>query len=124
MASTRLYRLDHCSQYYIVWITKYRGRVLADKYISSRGGSAFGGKAELKRIFKQVCRWKGFVLLAWHVGDEHVHLHLIIPPKYSISYAICILKSKSSGWIKKKDQKDTIRKLVGAWLLCFHCWYQ
>ena len=98
MASTRLYKLDHCTylcQYHIVWITRYRGRVLADTYI----------KAELKRIFKQVCRWKGLIPLAWHVGDEHIHLHLIIPPKYSVSYSICVLKSKSSGWLKKKTKK-------------------
>ena len=98
MASTRLYRLDHCTylcQYHIVWICKYRSRVLTDRFI----------KAELKRIFKQVCRWKDFIPLAWHIGEEHVHLHLIIPPKYSVAYAICVLKSKSSGWLKKKTKK-------------------
>ena len=86
----RLYQLEHCTytcQYHLVWTVKYRDKVLADKFI----------KAELKRIFKTVCSWKGFVPLEWHVGDEHIHLHLVIPPKYSVSYAVQILKGKSSS---------------------------
>lgn len=98
MVNYRLYKLDHCTylcQYHLVWIPKYRGKILADKYI----------KAELKRIIKTICRWKGFKPLAWHIGDEHVHLHIVIPPKHSISYAVSVLKSKTSAWIKKKNKK-------------------
>ena len=93
----RLYNLEHCTyvcQYHLVWATKYRGK-LFDTYI----------KAEMKRIFKAICRWKGFTPLQWHVGDEHVHLYIIIPPKFSVSYAVQILKGKSSSWIKKKTKK-------------------
>ena len=68
---------------------------MADSYI----------KAELKKIFKQICQWKGFGIVAWHVGDEHIHLYVIIPPKYSVAYAVNVLKGKSSGWIKKKSKK-------------------
>ena len=68
---------------------------MADMYI----------KAELKRIFKLICRWKGFQILAWHIGDEHIHLYASIPPKYSVAYAMAILKGKSSAWIKKKSSK-------------------
>ena len=42
---------------------------------------------------------------AWHIGDEHIHLYVGIPPKYSISYALAILKAKSSAWLKKKTKK-------------------
>ena len=62
-------------------------------------------KAEFKRIFKVICRWKGFKIYAWHIGDEHIHLFIAIPPKYSVSYALSILKGKSSAWIKKKTKK-------------------
>ena len=95
---TKLYKLEHCTyvcQYHIVWTPRYRGKILSDNYI----------KAELKRIFKFICKWKGFKIVQWHIGDEHIHLYIIIPPKYSISYAICVLKSKSSGWLKKKTKK-------------------
>ena len=95
MSNGRLYQLNHCTylcQYHLVWTSKYRGKVLADVFI----------KQELKRIFKVICKWKGFNILAWHVGDEHIHLFITIPPKYFVSYAVLILKGKSSAWIKKK----------------------
>ena len=98
MSNRKLYQLSHCTylcQYHLVWTTRYRGKVLADDFI----------KQELKRIFKTICKWKGFTILAWHVGDEHIHLFLSIPPKYSVSYAVLALKGKSSAWIKKKTTK-------------------
>ena len=93
-----LYQLDHCTyhcSYHVVWTPRYRGKVLADKYI----------KQELQRMFKQIAQWKGLRIYAWHIGDEHIHLHIGIPPKYSIAYVIQILKSKTSGWLKKKTKK-------------------
>jgi putative transposase len=98
MTNSRLYQLDHCTYYcwyHIVWTPKYRGKVLADKYI----------KQELKRIFKAIAKWKEFKIKAWHIGDEHIHLYILIPPKYSVSCAASILKGKSSSWIKKKTKK-------------------
>ena len=98
MTNRRLYQLDHCTyhcDYHVVWIPKYRGKVMADTYI----------KQELMRLFKSICKWKGFVIRAWHVGDEHIHLVISIPPKHSVSYAIGVLKGKSSAWIKKKTKK-------------------
>lgn len=95
---TLLYQLEHCTyhcSYHIVWTPRFRGKVLADNYI----------KAELKRMFKQIARWKGLIIYAWYVGDEHIHLHISIPPKYSIAYVIQIFKGKTSGWIKKKTKK-------------------
>jgi len=94
----RLYNLSHCTyicQYHIVWVTKYRGKTLNDPYI----------KQEMKRIIRTIAHWKGFILIQWHIGAEHVHLYIIIPPKYSVAYAVCVLKSKTSGWIKKKTNK-------------------
>ena len=98
MTTRRLYQLSHCTyecQYHLVWTPKYREKVLADTYI----------KQELKRIFKQIAKWKGFTIHEWHVGDEHIHLFVTIPPKYSVAYAMSIIKGKSSAWIKKKTKK-------------------
>lgn len=61
-------------------------------------------KQGLKRIFKLIAKWKGYKILAWHIGADHVHLYIIIPPKDSISYAVSILKGKSSAWLKKKNK--------------------
>jgi putative transposase len=68
---------------------------MADTYI----------KLELKRMFKFIAKWKGLKILEWHIGDEHIHLYITIPPKYSVSYIIQILKTKTSTWIKKKTKK-------------------
>jgi len=98
MTNGRIYNLSHCTyhcEYHLVWTPKYRGKVLAGTYI----------KQELKRIFNSICKWKEFEIKQWHTGDEHIHLYISIPPKYSISYAISILKGKSSAWIKKKNKK-------------------
>ena len=69
MANRRIYQQNHATyscQYHIVWTTRYRGNILSDKYI----------KQEFKRIFKQICKWKGFPIHAWHIGDEHIHLYV------------------------------------------------
>ncbi|MFH1711869.1 MAG: IS200/IS605 family transposase [Patescibacteria group bacterium] len=98
MSNRRLYSLNHSTydcQYHIVWITKWRGKVLTDKYI----------KSELKSMFRRIADWKGLTILSWHVGDEHVHIILTIPPKYSVAYVIQVLKGKTSSWIKKKTKK-------------------
>lgn len=98
MSNARIYQLSHCTyvcKYHLVWTTKYHGKVLADKHI----------KQELKRILKMVCRWKGFPIHAWHIGDEHIHMYITIPPKYSVSYATSVIKGKTSAWIKKKTTK-------------------
>ena len=89
MSDYTIYQQGHCTytcQYHIVWITKYRKALLKNKSI----------KQEITRILKLICKWKGFTILAWHIGAEHIHLYIIIPPKYSISYAMSIIKGKSS----------------------------
>jgi putative transposase len=95
---TKCYQLDHCTyncSYHIVWTPRFRGSVLAPTFI----------KAELKREFKQIAHWKGLIIYAWHIGDDHIHLYLGIPPKYSVSYIIQVLKGKTSLWLKKKTRK-------------------
>ena len=96
--SRKLYQLSHVTyscDYHIVWICKYRGKIMTDIYI----------KRQLKKIFKTICKWKGWKIQAWHIGDDHIHLYLSIPPKWSISYVMSVLKSKSSSWIKKNTTK-------------------
>lgn len=94
----RLYQQSHCTwvcDYHIVWCPKYRGKVLGDKYI----------KLELMKMFKYIAKWKKLQIHAWHIGEEHIHLYISIPPKYSVAYVIQVLKGKTSMWIKKKTKK-------------------
>jgi REP element-mobilizing transposase RayT len=66
MSNGRLYaQQSHCTytcQYHLVWTPKYRGKVLAEKYI----------KQELKRIFKMICAWKGFTVQLLGFAAEDV----------------------------------------------------
>lgn len=79
----------------MVWTPRYRGKVMVSKYI----------KDEFERIFKTISKWKHFVVHECYVADDHIHLFITIPPKHSVSYALSILKGKSSSWIKKKTKK-------------------
>ena len=109
----RLYQLDHTTwvcDYHFVWCPKYRGKVLQDTYI----------KNNLKKMFKFIAKWKGLHIHAWHIGDEHIHLHISIPPKYSVSYIVQILKGKSSSWIKKKNKKVSKGNTLGTRILCIY----
>lgn len=94
----RLYQQTHCTwvcDYHMVWCPKYRGPILKDTYI----------KQELKRMFKYIAQWKELHIHAWHIGDEHIHLFVSIPPKYSAAYIAQVLKGKTSMWLKKKTKK-------------------
>jgi putative transposase len=94
----RLYKQSHATwvcDYHLVWCPKYRGKILTDKFI----------KLELKRMFKYIAKWKELSIHAWHVGDEHIHLFLSIPPKYSAAYIVQVMKGKTSMWLKKKAKK-------------------
>ncbi len=94
----RIYQLSHTTyicQYHLVWATKYRIGYLKSEWV----------KEEMKRILKLIAKWKKVPIHSWHIGEDHVHLYVTIPPKYSVSYTVEILKGKSSSWIKKKTKK-------------------
>jgi len=76
---------------------------MADKYI----------KQVLRNIFKQIAKWKELKIYAWHIGDEHIHLYISVPPKFSVAYVVGILKGKSSAWLKKKTKKIPLGSFWG-----------
>ncbi|MCP4633073.1 MAG: IS200/IS605 family transposase [candidate division Zixibacteria bacterium] len=81
-------------KYHIVFTPKYRGKILHGHVAQ-----------ELRRIIKLVCHWKGFEIIEGSICTDHIHLVIIIPPKHSVSYAMSIIKGKSSSWVKKKNKK-------------------
>lgn len=91
--------LSHCFydlKYHIVWTPKYRGKVLGSAKV----------KGELRRIFESICKWKHWEILELNIQDDHIHLCIILTPRDSVSYAMQILKGKSSAWLKKKIKRD------------------
>jgi len=90
--------LSHCFydlKYHFVWTPKYRGKVLDSDKI----------KSELKRIFESICRWKSWEIIELSIQEDHIHMCLLITPRESVSYAMQILKGKSSAWMKKKIKR-------------------
>ena len=72
-------------KYHIVFTPKYRRKVI---YYQLR--------ADIQKIIKDLCKWKGIEIVEGHMMSDHVHLLLSIPPKYSISQIMGYLKGKSA----------------------------
>lgn len=71
--------------YHIVWITKYRKKVLKDE-IGLR----------LRDIIRQICNTEKVSILKGAIGDDHVHILLEIPPYNAVSRIVQHLKGESS----------------------------
>ena len=87
----KLSHVTYDCRYHIVWITKYRFKVIDEKI-----------KTELKWNIKQTCDWKCIEIIRGTVGENHVHLYVQIPPKYSISEVMKWIKGKSAEKLLKK----------------------
>ena len=72
-------------KYHIVFIPKYRQKVIYGKLRSKIG-----------TILRELCRQKGVELLEGKAMSDHIHLCLSIPPKYSVSHVVGYLKGKSA----------------------------
>ena len=80
------------TEYHIVWTTKYRHSCLLSviKMIFLR-----------RTIAKIVGEIKGCELVECHVGGDHIHLVLIIPPKYAVSDVVGKIKGRTSSELLK-----------------------
>jgi putative transposase len=72
-------------QYHIVFIPKYRKKVLYGQL-----------KRDVRDILTALCKYKDVEIISGAVCSDHVHLSLSIPPKLSISSFMGYLKGKST----------------------------
>jgi putative transposase len=80
------------TQYHIVWITKYRRRILNP-----------GMRGYLRKLFPKVMRsMPGCEIVEYNVQVEHVHMVMVIPPKYAVSDVIGRVKGYTSSRMRKK----------------------
>lgn len=84
-------------KYHIVWCPKYRFKILKGKVADS-----------VREIIWQLCEWKKLGILEGNVQEDHIHLVISIPPKYSISEVVGFLKGKSA--IKIFDRHLELKK--------------
>lgn len=72
-------------KYHLVWITKYRKKVLVGK-VAER----------VRAIIREICKQNEVEILKGHVSKDHVHLFVSVPPYLSVSSLMQSLKGKSS----------------------------
>ena len=70
-------------KYHIVFTPKYRRKII---YYELR--------ADIQKIIKDLCKWKGVKIIEGHMMPDHIHLLVEIPPKMSVSQIYGILKRK------------------------------
>jgi len=74
------------AQYHLVWCPKYRKQLFAQSYLRVRATELFG----------EIAAEYGFTILELEVAEDHVHLFVSFPPKYSIRDVIRTMKSISA----------------------------
>ena len=72
-------------KYHIVWITKYRKKVLVG-VIAER----------IRELLRGICKENDVEIIKGHVSRDHVHLLVSVPPHLAISKLVQYMKGKSS----------------------------
>ena len=79
-------------QYHIVWTTRFAKKVLGkgvQKYL----------EIEIGEVREYHSNWE---IVSISVGEEHVHLSIEFPPRYSGSYVVETIKKNTSRRLKRK----------------------
>ena len=79
------------NKYHLVWITKYRKKVLIGK-IGSRA----------REIIRQVCEKYGVEIIRGNISPEHVHIFVSIPPHHAVSKIVQNIKGRSSRILQQE----------------------
>ena len=91
MDSSSLSHTKWKCQYHIVFIPKYRRKVMYGNV-----------KADVREVLKKLCEFKKVEIVEGAVCADHVHLCVSIPPKLSVSEFVGYLKGKSALMIFDK----------------------
>lgn len=78
--------------YHIVFLPKYRRKVLTNQQISQK----------LKETFVEIANGYDFLIDTMEVVDDHVHLFLSAPPRYSPAQIVQMTKSISARVLRKE----------------------
>ncbi|MEO7905588.1 MAG: IS200/IS605 family transposase [Saprospiraceae bacterium] len=81
-------------KYHIVWITKYRKKVLMG-VIAER----------VRELFRGICKENEVEIIKGHVSRDHVHLLVSVPPHLAISKLVQYLKGKSSYKLMSENKE-------------------
>jgi putative transposase len=80
------------TEYHIVWIPKYRRRILNP-----------GVRGYLNKLFPKVLReLPGCEIVEMHIQVDHLHVVMVIPPKYTVSSVIGRIKQFTAKHLREK----------------------
>ena len=80
------------TEYHIVWIPKYRRHILNP-----------GVKGYLSELFPKVLRgMPGCEILEHNIQVDHIHLLMVIPPKYAVSVVVGQMKQYTASHLREK----------------------
>ena len=80
------------TEYHIVWIPKYRHRILNP-----------GVKGYLVKLFSKIIeQLPGCEIIRCNIQPDHIHMLMIIPPKYAVSRVVGKMKGMTSSELRKK----------------------
>jgi putative transposase len=82
------------AKYHLVWCPKYRKKILTNDI-----------QMRVYELFIEIADHFDFEIDRCAVSEDHVHVLLSFPPRYSVSKVVGILKSISSSKIFKEFQK-------------------
>ena len=79
-------------KYHFVWTPKYRKNILDDTE----------ARKFVKEVFQRVAEQYEFEIDTMEIMEDHVHIFLVAPPRYSPARIVQILKSISAREVFKK----------------------
>ena len=80
------------TEYHIVWITKYRRRILNP-----------GITAYLSKLFPKILKsMPGCEIIEQNIQPEHIHMLMLIPPKYAVSEVVGEMKQHTAARLREK----------------------
>jgi len=88
-------------KYHIVFIPKYRRKAIFGQI-----------RRDLGEVFQRLARQKESVIEEGHLMPDHVHMMILIPPKYAVSQVVGFIKGKSAIHIARTYAGRT-RNYVG-----------
>ena len=72
-------------KYHIVFTPKFRRKAIYGQL-----------KADIGKILRELCTWKGVEIIEATAMPDHIHLYVSIPPKISVAGFMGFLKGKST----------------------------
>ncbi len=95
------------TKYHIVWASKYRLKILEAQM-----------RKYLRKLFRRIVKkMPGIEMVKMKVQTDHVHLVVIIPPKYAVSTVMGRIKGHSASRLCKRYDwlHDVYRKKNCVW---------